>query len=116
MLRSRLLDRGRITVLVYPEIVVINDRGVPLKMASDTPVEVRCTSMEDRSSNAELPGQVTAKVIRFQARSAPLGAWARVVFNGEEWDVAIPPRFSPGVSRTTEHVEFTLRSRNKVGG
>lgn len=101
-------------MLIYPEIVVINDRGIPLKVASDTPVTIYVSTMEDRSSNAELPGQVTAKVIRCQTRWAPLGSWARVVYNDEEWDVAIPPRFTPGVSKATQHVEFTLRSRNRL--
>lgn len=116
MHRSRLFDMGREYVLVYPEVVVYNQRGIPTKRPADQPVRVRVTSSEDRSSTAELPGFVTSKVVRIRTRSAPVGAWARVVYQGEEWDVAIPPRWTEGVSRSTRHVEFTLRSRNKIGG
>jgi len=115
MHRSRLLDRGLGVVWVYPEVVVYNSRGVPQKRPADTPVKVRITKMEDRSSTAELPGQVTSKVVKITARQAPVGAWAKVVYEGEEWDVAVPPYFTPGVSKSTAHVEFTLRSRNKTG-
>lgn len=114
-MRSRLLDRGRAIVEVYPEVTVINDRGTPVKMPATTPVRVRATVTEDRSSSAELPGQVEVKVVKFTARSAPVGSWAKVMYRGEEWDVAIPPHFSVGPSRATDHVEFTLRSRNRVG-
>lgn len=114
MRRSRLLDKGSSVMLIYPEVVVVNDRGTPLKVPSETPVEIYVSTMEDRSSTAELSGQLTARVIRCQTRSAPAGSWARVVYDNEEWDIAIPPRFSPGVSKATQHVEFTIRSRNQV--
>ncbi|WP_024816965.1 hypothetical protein [Arthrobacter sp. 31Y] len=111
-MRSRLLDAGAEVVLVYPEVVEVNRRGDPLRVPSDTPVRVRVTTSVDRSSDAELPGQVSSKVVKCLARSAPVGSWARVVYAGEDWDVAYPPRLSPGVSRATRHVEFGLRSRN----
>jgi hypothetical protein len=114
MLRSRLLDRGRAFILVYPEVTIVNKRGIPRHQPSDTPVKVRVTTVEDRSSDAELPGQVSNTVVRMTARSAPVGSWARVVYLGEEWDIATPPRFAEGVSANTQHVEFTLRSRNRL--
>lgn len=112
--RSQLFDRGRATIYIYPEIVEFNNRGIPLARPADTPVAVRATIVEDRSSNAELPGQVSARVVRCTTRSAPVGPWARVFYDGEDWDVAFPPHVSEGMSKATAHVEFTLRSRNGV--
>jgi hypothetical protein len=69
----------------------------------------------DRNASAELPGQVDVKIIRCVARDAPVGSWVRVVFAGEEWDLAAPPHFGAGVSKATRNVTFTIRSRNDVG-
>lgn len=112
--RSRLLDYGRETVLVYPEVVQINARGDEVRVPSTTPVEVKVTTSYQRQGDAEIAGQVSVKTVRCIARSAPVGSWARVVYRGEEWDLAVPPRFTPGASRNTEHVEFVIRSRNKL--
>lgn len=109
---SRLLDRGNDVMDVYPEVETYNSRGEKMKRPSETPVRVRFTSSEDRSSKAELPGQVSIRVVKGIARKAPVGQWARVVYDGEEWDIASPPRFTPGMSRSLRHVEFTIRSRN----
>lgn len=114
MLRSRLYDRGRVTMLVYPIVTVTNRRGNKVEIISETPVEIKVTIKEDRSSDAELPGQVSARVLLCQTREAPAGSWGRVEYDGEEWDFAIPPYRSPGMSKSTQHVEFTLRSRNKI--
>lgn len=111
-MRSRLLDRGRETVYVYPEVLHIDRRGNRVRLPSDTAVPVRVTTSEDRSSDAELPGQLTVRVIKCLARTAPVTTWARVVYDGEEWDLGGPPRFTKGVSKTTQHVEFILRSRS----
>jgi hypothetical protein len=111
-MKSILLDRGRNTLVIYPETTVVNSRGESVKVPSETPVHVRVSMSEDRNATAELPGQVDVKIIRCVARDAPAGSWARVVFDGEEYDVAAPPHFSAGVSKATRNVTFTLRSRN----
>lgn len=112
-MRSRLLDdAGGEFVLIYPETLATNSRGDTLRVPSDTPVKVYVTTSVDRSSDAEVPGQVSAKVIKCLARSAPVDSWAKVMYQGEQWDVAYPPRHTPGISRATRHVEFGLRSRN----
>ena len=114
-MRSRLLDKGRERVLVYPEVWVTNNRGDDVRVPAETPVEVWVTASAQRQGDAEIPGQVSIKSVRCITRSAPVGSWARVVYQGEEWDLAAPPRFTKGLSRATEHVEFILRSRNKLG-
>lgn len=114
MVRSRLLDRGSETLVVYLEETATDSLGNPVKRPSGTGVTIRVTSSEDRSSDAELPGQVSNKVIRIMARQVPIGSWSRVVFNGEEWDLASPPRFTPGATKRLKHIEFTIKSRNRL--
>lgn len=112
--RSRLLDRGKEKILVYPEVELTNARGDMVRLPSETPVEVWVTTSQQRQGDAELAGQVSIKSVRCIARTAPVGSWARIVYQGEEWDLAVPPRFTPGLSRATQHVEFILRSRNRL--
>lgn len=114
MARSILLDRGRSKMLIYPEVLLHNARGDQVKVPSETPVEVWVTTSAQRQGDGELAGQVSIKTIRCITRSAPVGSWARIVFEGEEWDLAAPPRFTPGLSRSTKHVEFIIRSRNRL--
>lgn len=112
--RSILLDRGKESMLIYPEVTVTNARGEHIRIPSTTPVEIWVTSSAQRQGDAEIAGQVSIKSMRCITRSAPVGSWARVVFRGEEWDLATPPRFTPGLSRATQHVEFIIRSRNRL--
>lgn len=112
--RSRLLDKGRERMLIYPEIEVINSRGDLVRVPAEVPVEVWVTTSAQRQGDAEIPGQVSIKSMRCITRTAPVGSWARIVYAGEEWDLATPPRFTPGLSRATQHVEFIIRSRNKL--
>lgn len=116
MARSRLLDAGRETMLIYPEVVTTNARGDEVRIPADEPVVIRVTTSAQRQGDAELPGQVSIKAMRCITRDAPVGSWARIVFRGEEWDLAAPPRFTPGITRNTQHVEFIIRSRNKLQG
>jgi hypothetical protein len=114
MNRSRLLDKGRELMLVYPEVVTTNARGDKVRLPAETPVEIWVTTSQQRQGDAELAGQVSIKSMRCITRSAPVDSWARIVFRGEEWDLATPPRFTPGLSRATAHVEFIIRSRNRL--
>lgn len=114
MARSLLLDAGKETMLIYPEVLTHNARGDEVRVPADEPVEIRVTTSAQRQGDAEIPGQVSIKAMRCIARDAPVGSWARIVFRGEEWDLAAPPRFTPGLSRATRHVEFVIRSRNRL--
>jgi len=115
MARSAILDRGRERMLIYPEVHVVNARGDSLRVPATTPVEIRVVVTAQRQGDSEMAGQVSTKVLFVMARSAPVGSWARVVFRGEEWDLASPPHFSVGISKQTQHVEFIIRSRNRIG-
>ena len=112
---AKLLDRGREFILVYPEETVTNSRGTPTKQPSATPVRVRVTTRSDRSQVADLPGQIDTEAVKCIARTAPVGTWARIVYQDKEWDLAVPPRWAAGMTRATRHVEFTIRSRSGLG-
>ena len=114
MLRSRLLDKGREEMLVYPQVFMTDDRGHKVLVASDTPVKIMVTATAGRSSDAELAGNVTAKVMEIDTRSAPVGSRARVFVRGEYWDIAQPPVITKGLSKATSHVYFVIRSRNHL--
>jgi hypothetical protein len=114
MVRSRLLDRGSEELIVYLEETAVDSDGNIIKRPSGDGITLRVTSSEDRSADAELPGQVSNKVVRIMARQVPIGSWSRVIFNGEEWDLASPPRFTEGVTRRLRHIEFTIKSRNRL--
>lgn len=113
-MRSRLLDRGRETLTVYLEETATDSLGNTIKRPSGDGVELRVTASEDRSSDAELPGQVSNKVLRIMARQVPAGSWSRVIFRGEEWDLGLPPTFTEGATRRLRHIEFTIKSRNRL--
>lgn len=111
-MKSLLLDRGKAVLLIYPEVTVTNRRGDTLRVPSETPIKVRVSMSRDRNASAELAGQVDVKTIRCIARDAPAGSWARIVYDGEEWDLSAPPHFGVGVSKASRSVSFTIRSRN----
>lgn len=100
---------------IYPEITVTNERGNQIRTWDRfTYVDIWVNVATDRQSEAEIVGQLSVKVLRIVCRSAPIESWARIVFRNEEWDIAIPPTISHGISRATRHVEFLIRSRNEV--
>lgn len=103
-------------MLIYPEVLVLNARGDQVRIPAETPVEVWVTTSSQRQGDAEIAGQVSIKSMRCITRDAPVGSWARIVFRGEDWDLATPPRFTEGLSRATRHVEFIIRSRNRLDG
>lgn len=115
MARSRLVDRGNEIVTIYPSRLTKDSDGNPVRVAGNEPYQRRVTVAEDRQADAELPGQVSNKIVRITLRDAPgLDSYAEVWFRGEQWDLANPPHFSNGVSRAIRHVEIALRSRNKM--
>lgn len=123
---STLLDRGRELIYVYAEERVYSDRGDLRKVPSDDPIPVRVTSSKDRSQIADLPGQVDVHIVRLQTRKLPTAlhdgdneggpgsTWMRVVYQGAEYDLNEPPRFSPGPSKASSHWEIQIRSRNNL--
>lgn len=115
MARSRLIDRGNEIVTIYPSTLTEDVDGNPIRVPGPVSYTRRATVAEDRQADAELPGQVSNKVVRLVVRDTPgLDSYAEVWFRGEQWDLGGPPHFSNGASRAVRHVELLLRSRNKM--
>ena len=112
---SKLMDRGREVLIIYPAVERTNNRGtVDVYPDYENPIRTRVTTSGERSRIADLPGQVEIELIRAVARSFPRGVehtWSKCVLNGSEYDLAEPIRESFGPSRATNHFEFKLRSR-----
>lgn len=112
-----LLDRGREIIYVYPETRIYSNRGDLKLVPSDEPVKIRCTTAQERSQMADLPGQVDIQILRITARNIPVGdngrpaTWSRIVYHGQEYDMGEPPRLNIGATRATDHWTFTIRSR-----
>lgn len=117
---SKLLDRGREIILVWPQVEITTSRGDMKKVPADEPVTIRVTTTEERSQIADLPGQIDVVIVRVIARTLPTApdgtpsTFARIMYQGQEYDMAEPPRRSFGVSRATDHWEFKLRSRSNL--
>lgn len=115
MARSRLIDRGNETITVYPSVLEHDSDGNEIRVAGTTGYTRRATVAEDRQADAELPGQVSNKIVRLTVRDAPgLDSYAEIWFRGERWDLGGPPHFSNGASRAVKHVELILRSRQRM--
>ncbi len=105
-----LLDHGPDEVVVYPEDEITDERGNTVYEPSATGVVVRGRVQPVRSDDAAVTGQEVATVYRLTARTAPLGAWARVVWDDREWDLVGEPLWSNGSPRT-RHVTALLTAR-----
>lgn len=111
MPRVRLLDKAREEMFIYPEVEMVDDYGNIVVVPAKEPVRIMATIQADQSSVAELAGQITVEVLKCTTREAPVGTWGRVKYNDRFYDVAIPPRRSPGATSASRHVNFSIRSR-----
>lgn len=99
-----LLDNGPDVVLLYPEVIADDGYGTPVRVPSDTPVQVRGHVQPVEALELELTGQEVRTTYRLIARDIPGGAWARVVWGGRDWDAAGEPkhfRSTPKTSHST---------------
>jgi hypothetical protein len=110
-----LLDNGPDLVQVYPEIDTTDDYNNPIKAASNVPVPVAGRVQPSTSTESAELGQVEAEVVRFLSRDFPGGAFAKVSFDGRDWDVIGSPRRHRGSPRTA-HTTTYLRARTAGGG
>lgn len=105
-----LLDHGPDEVDIYPQVETTDDRGNVIHVPAAEPVTVRCRVQPVSSADVAVAGEQVTTVYRLITRDAPLGPWARVEWNGREWDLAGEPLRSNG-SPTTRHVTALLRAR-----
>ncbi|MEO3851752.1 head-tail adaptor protein [Streptomyces sp. B8F3] len=105
-----LLDSGNETITVYPQQLTIDERGNPVWKPSPVGVLVRCRVQPVDTDEEIAAGQATATTYRIIARTAPLGPWARVEWDGRTWDVVGEAR-RYNSSRATRHIDALIRAR-----
>lgn len=94
-------------------ILTTDERGnETLKPDPDSVLDVTAAFIPQRSSKAEVPGQMDINVVRMivSHKLPDVGIWSRVEYNGSEWDIVTPPAFHNG-SRHTQHWSIDLRER-----
>jgi len=106
------LDRPPHVVQVYPEVDGTDDYGTPTRVPSAVPVEVRGWVWPISAEESEQLGQQVATVYRLSARAIPGGAWARVVWDGRDWDpLGEPMRYESGGLTGLDHASVLLKAR-----
>ena len=111
MIRTR-----RDLVTVYPEPAAtgaaapVDVYGNPIQTPTGTGVPVRGVVQPSSSADMAIEGQVTGEFVRFICPAFPAGPWARVNWDGRDWDVYGTP-VRQNAFRSLRHVTVTLRSR-----
>ncbi len=106
--------RRGIRVKVWKTKLTTDSRGNEVKIFDPANYEyVTAAQIPQRSSRAEVPGQVVINVVRLIVSPdiRDVDIWSRVEFNGSEWDIAAPPSFHNGSSRHTRHWSIDVRER-----
>lgn len=108
-----LLDRGAETLDVYPEVTTTDDLGNVVVGPASEPVRITASVQPVTSDELAAAGQDLITTYRLIARTAPVGAWARIRWvnaGGSWWDVIGKPR-RYGMSPRTAHIDAILRER-----
>lgn len=113
-----LLDRGRETVIVYPEITWTDEDGNPMTGPSPIGIETRATvqiqaqsGTSSRRADLEEEGFETEQVFRMRLpREFPtiLGAQSSVEWRGDRYVIFGDHRYYNGSGRT-RHVEYSIK-------
>ena len=113
MSRNTIADRGSELALFYPTVFITNARNERISVPGTVPIRRWVMVSNDRSSIAELIGQVDNEVLKCSTRDLPnVDSWSRIEFRDKVWDLATPPARSK-FTRNTTHVEMIFRSRNQ---
>ncbi|WP_232667892.1 hypothetical protein [Pseudonocardia sp. TRM90224] len=105
---SLLLDHGPHSIVVFPEEDYTDTRGNPRKRPAEVGVTVTGVLMTPISSARDpLSDRRIDGGYRLMARTAPLGPWAAVEFNGRRFTVEAGP-VEHASSPATTHVSATL--------
>src|ERR1044072_2358973 len=111
---SKLLDRGPDTVIVFPEIVTTDSRGNVVRKPADTGVVITgCLMLPLASTRGAFAaisveqGQRVNAAYRLFARSAPLGWWSKVEWEGKTLNILGGPLVHK-TSRGISHISAPL--------
>lgn len=105
-----LLDRGPDVVQVWPEVAGVDDDGNPMRVPAANPVTLWMRVQPVSAEEAATLGQGTSTIYRATGRDFPGGAFARVAWDGRDWDVLGEPLRYNGSPRT-RHVSVLLKAR-----
>jgi hypothetical protein len=108
-----LLDRGEQVLDIYPETTTTDDLGNVVVAPAPEPVRITASVQPVTSDELSAVGQDLLTTYRLIARTAPVGAWARIRWvsdGGTWWDVIGRPR-KYGMSPRTAHIDAILRER-----
>lgn len=108
-----LLDLGPDVVTVYAETEITDDYGNRVLVPSDSGVDVRGRCQPSTAEESAVLGQQTSTTYRFLCRDFPAGPYARVVFDGSDWDVVGEPKKHRG-SALTRHSTVWLKERAPI--
>jgi hypothetical protein len=103
-----LLDTGFETVVVFAEETVTDPDGNPVRRPAGLGVSVRAHVQPVTQAEDVTVGQGSDTRYRVIARDAPLGAWARVDWRGESYEVLGEPARRPGPAHLA-HVTAIIR-------
>lgn len=111
---SRILDRGPHTVTIYPEETVTDSYGNEVKRPAPQGVIVSGCQLtpqlitRGRSSDLGMrDGQEVQSTMQFRARTAPLGPWSRLEWQGRRFVPLAAP--IENVIGGVRHVACTLQ-------
>lgn len=105
-----LLDRGPDVVQVWPEVAGTDDDGNPVRVPAATPVTLHMLVQPVSAEESAALGQGVTTIYRAIGRTFPGGAFARVAWDGRDWDVlGEPKRYN--ASPRTRHVAVLLMAR-----
>lgn len=110
-----LLDTGNHVLEVYPSETQTDRWGNKVQVPSSTPVSVRGSVQPSTSNELPTQGQVAKTTIRFISRWFPGGPWARVHWDGRDWDVVGEPR-TYSQTRRVGHTTTYLVARTEDNG
>jgi hypothetical protein len=108
-----LLDGGPDTLLVTPEIEVIDARRNLVRIPGPDTVAVPGRLQPLASDETATEGQQVSTLYRFICRDFPAGPWSGITGAGRDWDVVGEPARHNGSERT-RHVTVTLRGREPL--
>jgi hypothetical protein len=105
-----LLDFGTVVAEVYVEEESTDEYRNKVMVPAEDPIEVPGRLQPSTTNELAEEGQSTDTRYRFISRTFPGGPYARVVVDGETWDVDGTPKHHTG-SALTEHYTTILVRR-----
>ena len=109
MRRSRILDNGQDTVIIYNDEAGADSYGNVVARPSAVGIVVRGCTMQPLRADRDKDGR-THYVHRLFTRSALLGPWSRVEWKGKSFHVIDGPHRHERVGRGgTDHYSAVLR-------